>query len=241
MFAKRILFVKNTKIEGPGLLAKLVLERRISYDIIELDNGAHLPHSINYSGVVVLGGPDSANDSTSKMANEVNWVKKITDLGVPYLGICLGMQVLVKATGGQVTKNPVKEIGWKDPEGNPFQVELTQLGLTDPLFANMEHTLPIFHLHGETVVLEPGMVLLATGKHCTNQVVKVGKSAYGIQGHFEIDEASYEILIAQDADLKNMDIFALKNDYERAREAYMRVGRMLFGNFLNIIENEEKK
>src|SRR3990172_6768384 len=108
-----VLIAKNIDREGPGLLEEILKERSIAYETIDLDDGQLFPSPKKFAALVVLGGPDSANDSTEKMANELKRIKEALDAGVPYLGICLGMQALVKAAGGKVCKSNLKEVGWK--------------------------------------------------------------------------------------------------------------------------------
>nr|WP_287222515.1 gamma-glutamyl-gamma-aminobutyrate hydrolase family protein [Prosthecochloris sp.] len=64
------------------------------------------------SAVVTLGGPQSANDTDRAMRRELENLKAILDKKIPYLGICLGMQTLVKAAGGNVITCPIKETGF---------------------------------------------------------------------------------------------------------------------------------
>src|SRR3954468_16146854 len=98
----RVLIVKNVTREGPGLLTGLLDHHEIGYDVVDLNRGDALPDPTSYAALVVLGGPDSANDQTAKMATELPAVKKAVEAGMPYLGICLGLQVLVRAMGGKV-------------------------------------------------------------------------------------------------------------------------------------------
>ena len=142
---KKLLIVKNTTEEGPGLLEELLLERGIAYYIADLQQGEPFPEVENYQAVVVLGGPDSANDENEKMHMEQERIREILAVRIPYLGICLGLQTLVKAAGGKVVKSPLKEVGFKGPDGNYFSVELTQEGKNDPLFKGLEHSFQVFH------------------------------------------------------------------------------------------------
>ncbi len=230
----KVLIVKNIGREGPGLLLEVLHHHHIGYDSVDLENGENFPDPKGYSAIFVFGGPDSANDTTQKMAEELKRIKEAIDLNIPYLGLCLGMQALVKAGGGQVRKNHVKEIGFKDPEGNFFEVELTAVGKSDPLFSGLRSPLRIFHLHGETVQLAGGMELLAKGKFCENQVVKVGGNAYGIQGHIELTPKMFEEWRTQDPDLISLDQAALLRDYAAVREEYEKSGKQIIGNFLRI-------
>ena len=154
---KEILIIKNISREGGGLLEEELKVRNIRHIIIDLNQGGKFPPVENYGAVVVLGSPDSANDENKKMKNQLTCINQTLVAKIPYFGIYLGLQTLIKAAGGQVVKNPIKEVGFIDPEDNFFTVEVTD-----------------------------DMKLLATGKFCRNQIVKVGFNAYGIQCHFEL-------------------------------------------------------
>jgi len=128
---KSICIVKNITREGPGLLEDLLKEYGIKYSIIDLNQGQNFSSVENCAALVVLGGPDSANDENEKMHNELGRIKESIAAKIPYLGICLGLQTLVKASGGKVVRNPVQEIGFRDLENNPFTVDLTEEGKRD--------------------------------------------------------------------------------------------------------------
>jgi len=232
--AKEILILKNETREGPGILGELINELRISNTVIDLHKGKVPANIENYGAVIVLGGPDSANDQTDKMTEELEFIRKILELGIPYLGICLGLQVMVKAAGGKVVKSPVKEVGFRDCNGDLFSVELTQEGRHDALFSGLENSFTVFHLHGETVELNNKMTLLGTGKHYRNQIVRVGENAYGIQCHFELTEEMFELWLKEDADLLALDPAALRRDLAELKEKYNSTGRKLFTSFLGI-------
>ena len=231
---KEILIVQNITEEGPALLEELLIEKGIAYRIADLHKGDAFPMTDNFGAVVVLGGPDSANDENEKMRDELLRIRQVIDANTPYLGICLGMQTLVKAAGGKVVKSPVKEVGFKGPDDEFFTVELTDQGKGDPLFKGMEHGFLVFHLHGETVELTQEMVLLGKGKFCPNQIVKVGTKAYGIQCHFELTPEMFETWITEDPDLLQLDTPTLRADFESVKKQYTAVGRQLFANFLVI-------
>ena len=212
-----------------------MLGRSIPYQVVDLDQGEALPDNPNsYGAVVVCGGPDSANDDTDKMKEELAFISKVLEANLPYIGVCLGLQALVKAAGGRVIKSPLKEVGFKDPEGAQFEIELTTAGMVDPLFKSLETPFDVFHLHGETVEITNTMSVLGTGKHCTNQIVKVGESAYGIQCHFELTLEMFEVWLQEDADLLELDSSQLKKDFAAIQDSYTQTGNTLFTNFLNI-------
>lgn len=231
---KEILIVKNITREGPGLLEERLQERGIKYTIADLNHGDSFPSTESYGAVVVLGGPDSANDENKKMENELTRIREAIAARIPYLGICLGLQTLVKAAGGAVVKSPTKEVGFIDPEGNNFTVELTNEGKQDPLFEGLDNTFNVFHLHGETVELTNDMTLLGVGKFCRNQIAKIGTNAYGIQCHFELTPEMFEAWINEDPDLLQLNQEQLRTNFKAIQEEYTRVGRQLFENFLKI-------
>lgn len=233
---KEILILKNITREGPGLLEEILKEQNIIYKVVDLTKDEKFPPPENYGAVAILGGPDSANDETVKMQEERNFVKTVLDNNIPYIGICLGLQILVKVAGGAVYKSPFKEIGFRDHESHPFEViMLTHVGEHDPLFEEMGENFRVFQLHGETVKLTPEMKQLAIGRLVKNQVVKIGEKAYGIQCHFELTPEMFEAWISEDPDLLKLDRNMLRSEFQAIQQEYNRVGRQLFKNFLKIV------
>lgn len=228
---KKVLLVQNIARESGGLVEDVLKEKNIQFNIANLDQGDEFPAPINYSAIFVFGGPDSANDKTPKMQNEIKRIKEAIDAKIPYFGVCLGMQTLVKSIGGEVYKNPIKEIGWRDPKGDYFEINLTNEGMKDSIFKGIKSPLKMFQLHGEAVNLRDGMTLLAEGEYCKNQVLKVGDNAYGFQCHLELNKPMFERWIKEDADLKNLDINKLRGDYNKLKSEYERNGRTIINNF----------
>ena len=228
----RVLIVQNSESEGPGLLLEAIKEHGIKFNIIDLNKKQELPSPSHYSALIVLGGPDSANDKTKKTIAALKAIKEALDSKTPFLGICLGMQMLVKACNGNVFKSRIKEIGWRSHDKQFFRVFLTKKGKADALFKGIKSPVRIFQLHGETVKLKKGMRLLAEGRHCKNQVVKIGSNAYGIQGHLELSQKMFKKWIAEDTDLRLLDSALLKSDYAEIRSRYERTGKKMIENFL---------
>ncbi len=229
-----MLIVKNVPHEGPGLFEDILKKERVPYEIIDLDGGDCWTELKEYGAMLIMGGPDSANDGTDKMREEIQRLEKALELGIPMLGICLGLQALAKAAGGRVRINAMKEIGCKDRNGDPFDVRLTRHGKDDRLFDGCKDILPIFHLHGETVEITPEMDVLATGKWCENQVVKIGSGVYGIQGHWDVTRDSLAEWMEKDADLKALPRESLLSDWNEMQLLYFDAGRTVFRNFLRI-------
>jgi GMP synthase (glutamine-hydrolysing) len=231
---KKILIIKNESREGAGLLYEILREQNIDADEIDLNTGINFPSTLNYSALVVLGGPDSANDTTEKMITEIARIQEALNAKIPYLGICLGLQILTKAAGGNVLKNSVKETGFRGPDGELFKIELTDRGTKDPLFAELGDHFPVFQLHSETVEPTDSMTILGIGKFCRNQIIKVAEKSYGIQCHFELTREMFVQWMDEVDDLKAIDQEKCVEDFCSFYEEYTRTGKQLFRNFLKI-------
>lgn len=231
---RKILILQNITREGPGLLSQIISENGIKFDLVDISRGDSLPDFSAYAALIVLGGPSSANDGDDKMLGELDLIKEAVKNRIPYLGICLGLQTLVKAMGGVVRRNEVPEFTFKDSDGQPYVINLTEEGKADSLFADLPEQIRVFHLHGETVDLTPDMKLLATGDTCKNQVVKVGNNAYGLQCHFELTPELLNVWLEEDPDLQQFDKAHILNDWEEIKAEYTNIGKTLFNNFFKI-------
>lgn len=230
-----LLIIKNTKTEGPGLLSTVLREREIGSDMVEYYQDGILPPLSRYSAVIVLGGPQSANDTTEKMKDLIAYTRRILREDIPYFGICLGMQVLARAAGGRIGRCPVKEIGWRDATGEYYRMHLTERGRRDPLLAGIRGPVRLFQLHEE--MAEPSVCgeVLAFGDDCPVQLIKEGRYAYGIQGHIEVDEPLLKIIGKTDPGILPKARSSLIPDYQAIRDEYIGTGMTLFSNFLDII------
>ena len=233
MSSPRILIVKNVTREGPGLIGKILETHSIPCDLVDLDQGDPFPELESYHAMIVLGGPDSANDKTPKMLGELDQIRAWTASGRPYLGICLGLQLLVKASGGSVVKAVVKEVGFRDIKNDFYRVELTEDGRADPLFRDFDQSsFRVFQLHGETVEAVAGMTLLGFGRHCRHQVARLGQKAYGVQCHFELTREMFLSWLDEDDDLRKLPRESVCRDFDAMAAAYTADGEKLIRNFL---------
>jgi GMP synthase-like glutamine amidotransferase len=229
---KDILIVKNITRETPAGMQPLIEAHHDSFNIVELDLGQPFPDPKDYRAVIVLGGPNSANDETPRMLEEIYRVREAIEAGIPYLGICLGLQVAVKAMGGSVVKSPYKEIGLRDPNGAFFGVEINEAGQSDSLLQGLPTRFKTVELHGEMVELTEKMQLLGTGAFCRNQIVKIAPKAYGFQCHFEITPELLETLLQKDPDMSKLDRDQVRTDFEEIRSEYTMVAKTIIRNFL---------
>ena len=232
--SSKIYFIKNMTHEAAGLFSTFTEREKIPYEIVDLHRGKEFPEVLKGDAVVVLGGPDSANDRTPKILKELAAIRKCLQEEIPLLGVCLGLQLLVKAAGGTVFRNPVKEAGFRDPTGGWFEVELTPEGKSDPLLKGMPDVFKVFQLHGEAVGLVPSMTCLAKGRFCENQIVKIRKQVYGIQGHVELNETMFGEWCEADGDLRKMNTQELRGDFDAVFQEFQKGSEEIFKNFLKI-------
>jgi len=247
---KEALIVTNIHREQPGTILNVLRQRGWKTTVVNLDQGDAFPSPKTYGALIVMGGPPSANDSreqTPWMPQEIARIQEALAERVPYLGVCLGMQTLVKAAGGNIIQSPRKEVGFRDSYGEPpgtfYSVQLTEEGRRDPLFTGLPDTLPVFHLHGESVELpqtmNPSATLIATGDVVPNQVVRIGSNAYGTQGHFELTPEMLEVWLREDPDLLNVGkrgIEQVRKDFEQLQAEYTKTATTMYNNFFQLAE-----
>ncbi|MBT6198607.1 MAG: hypothetical protein HOI06_07430, partial [Pelagibacteraceae bacterium] len=103
---KKVLYVLHQKTSVTGDIGHKFKERGFEADIIRPPLGDNLPDNLStYSAIVVFGGPMSVNDDEDFIKEEIKWMKRVIDSDIPYLGICLGAQILAKYLGCDVVKN----------------------------------------------------------------------------------------------------------------------------------------
>jgi GMP synthase (glutamine-hydrolysing) len=177
------LIIKHVDIEGPGLIEYCLEQEKISYQILELKTGVHLPKLDGFTHIVFLGGPMNVyeEDLYPFLRDEDLFIKEAIQRGKSILGICLGAQLIVKALGAKVFKAPVKEIGWYD-------VSLTRIGSRDPLFSNLPKTFSVFQWHEDTFEIPKSAKLIATSSPVPRQAFRYGEKVYGLQFHLEVTE-----------------------------------------------------
>lgn len=176
---KPVLIFRHLLCEGPGYLADFLIRQNIPYQLIAIDQGDSIPNSLDHaSALVFMGGPMSVNDDLPWIEQELHLIRQAHQLGMPVLGHCLGGQLIAKALGGSVGRNPVKEIGWHPVDCNPD--DAAQLWLK-----GLPARFDAFHWHGETFELPPGATPLLSNDWCRNQAFAIG-NCLGLQCHVEM-------------------------------------------------------
>jgi GMP synthase-like glutamine amidotransferase len=178
----RALVIQHVAVEGPGVLEPLLRQHGWQLETVALYAGAQLPEQPqSYQAILVLGGPMGVDDEVAYpfLRTEHHFLQQAIAQEVPLLGICLGSQLLAKALGARVYRNPCKEIGW-------YTVELSPATRTDPLFTGVASPLQVFQWHGDAFDLPSGATALASSPLCTHQAFRYGKQVYGVLFHLEV-------------------------------------------------------
>ncbi|MCO5064527.1 MAG: glutamine amidotransferase [Rhizobiaceae bacterium] len=173
----KILIVLHQETSSPGRVGHLLLQEGFDLDIRRPPLGEPLPDTLeNHTGAVVFGGPMSANDTDEFVVRETNWLSVPLKENKPFLGICLGAQMLVNHLGGKVEghQDGLVEIGWYP------------LRPTDEGKELMDWPEMVYQFHREGFSLPVGATLLATSDTYTNQAFRYGENAWGIQFHAEL-------------------------------------------------------
>ena len=183
----RIRVFQHVPFEGLGALEPALQNRGCAIDYVRFFADDPLPAPADVDFLVAMGGPMSVNDEAALpwLAAEKEFIRRHAAAGKPFLGICLGAQLLASALGARVFPNRDKEIGWFPIEGVPAR---------DPAVFRFPATAAVFHWHGETFDLPPGAVHLARSRACENQAFQIGR-AIGLQFHLETTPATARALV----------------------------------------------
>jgi GMP synthase-like glutamine amidotransferase len=177
----RVLVLQHIACEHPGAFSEVMDERGVEPVAVELDEGEPLPDWRGFDAVLAMGGPMGAGDDDEHpwLADERRLVREAVEAGRPFLGVCLGVQLLAASLGAEVRSLDAPEVGL-------LPVELTPEGREDPLFAGLDEPIVSLQWHGDTFELPTGAVRLASSPAAPNQAFRSGASAYGVQFHLEV-------------------------------------------------------
>lgn len=171
------------------LIARRIRECHVFSQVIPCNTSAAELASLQPKGIILSGGPASVYDEGAPQLDP-----EILNLGIPVLGICYGMQILVKKLGGTVSSAPEREYG-------RAQLHIQKQG---ELFAGMDPEQTVWMSHGDKVTMEPSSIeTLAVTRNCEFAACQLkGRALYGIQFHPEVVHSPNGIQIIRNFCLK---------------------------------------
>lgn len=214
MARPKILVFQHVPYEPLGTLDPLLKDAgfRIRYVNFGREPNAR-PELEKYAALIVLGGPMNSDeiDRYPNLATELDLIREAVDRNMSVLGICLGAQLLAKALGGSVSRNPIREIGWYD-------VALTDAGAIDPVLSVFAPVQEVFQWHEDGISLPAGVVHLAASDASNVQAFRFGDHAYGFQFHLEVDSMLIERWLSVPANQATLQAEVGRIDPQSIRE-----------------------
>ena len=187
---KNILILQHISIETPGYILDLMQKDKFNLTTIELDEGEKIPANLNqFDGMFCMGGPMDTfmEEEYPWLTEEKKRIKEfVVDLKKPYLGFCLGCQLLGEVVGGKVVKSNPAEIGIMD-------VNFTKNKVGDNLFSKFPEKIKSLQWHSyevQGIENNQDITLLASSPVTKYQIFKYQNHAYGIQFHIEIKDTT---------------------------------------------------
>jgi GMP synthase-like glutamine amidotransferase len=179
----RILVFQHIACEHPGIFREFLQSDGIAWDAVELDGGQPIPALDRYDALWVMGGPMDVWQTDQHpwlIAEKAALRQAVLGRRMPYLGLCLGHQLLADALDGECQRMAKPEIG-------VLGVELTKEAHRDVLFRGLPTKAKALQWHSVEVTKLPAQAtVLARSPDCAVQAMRVGERAWGIQYHVEI-------------------------------------------------------
>ena len=226
----RLAVLSHEPQTGLGAFAEQLEAAGACYEVVRTTAGA-LPGSGGFDGVIALGGSLGVHDA--RLGEARGWIRNAVLAGVPFLGVCLGGQLLASALGARVARGRA-EVGLHD-------IFLTEAAGRDALFSGLPRRLEVPGWHEDSFDLVRGAVPLAGSVECTYQAFRFGAAAYGLQFHPELraDDLArwrgvdgYRTLAERTG--TNLDDLALA--LRRATPALDRLAEQLLGRWLDVVD-----
>jgi GMP synthase (glutamine-hydrolysing) len=232
---KQVLVLQHFQENPPGRVGDLLQEHQIAYDVLQVGTD-HLPNPMLYQALIVLGGTQHLYDKQKYpyTTHEEIYLHQAIRQGIPYLGMCLGGQLLANAFHATIRKLPKEHIGF-------LQIHFSDEGKRDPLYHGLPGYEQAFQWHEDCFALPAGAIALTHHTDGSNQAFRYGQHAYGIQYHVELTNAMLDTWL-HDLTLKDEFIDAYGNEVYKKVESdvtqlfptYAQHSRTLIENFLHI-------
>ena len=187
---KNVIVLQHIKIEDPGYIKDLMIKDNINLTTIELDEGEKIPNDLsNFDAMFCMGGPMDTwmEEDYPWLIDEKKRIKEfVVDLKKPYLGFCLGCQLLGEVIGGKVVRSEPSEIGILD-------IDFLKTKDEDNLFSSFPDKIKSLQWHSyEVQNLENNkdVTLIGSSNVSKYQIFRYQNHAYGIQFHIEIKDTT---------------------------------------------------
>lgn len=171
--------------EHPGVFRRFFLEDNIATTAVQLDEGGTIPDLSEFDALWVMGGPMDVwqeDEHPWLVAEKAAIRHAVVDLKMPYMGLCLGHQLLAEALGGEVGPSQQPEIGIMD-------VSLNKAGLQSPFLKGLSKTQKCLQWHSAEITRVPDSVeVLASTQACQAQAMSYGTHAITMQYHVELED-----------------------------------------------------
>lgn len=192
-----VLLVRHMPGERRDRVADSLVRRGYRLEQVWVAEGQPLPApEARHAGAVVYGGAQMASrpEEHDYLLAELRWIDRWIGAGKPYLGICLGAQMLARAAGARVASHAegLSEIGYVPIAPSENAPDFVPRGLG------------VYHWHCEGFELPSGAELLARGSVFENQAFRLGPDAYGLQYHPEVTLEMMESWMAEAAHMLSL-------------------------------------
>lgn len=220
--------IQNDPEVPPGLVTEELDRLGVAWRTVHPYRGEALPEISSTMAIIVMGGAMGANDDARHpfLTSLKSYMRILVEKEVPYLGICLGGQLLAAALGAEVISNVYREKG-------TLSVALTEAGAEDRLFRGIGREFVSFQWHNDSFGIPEGAVKLAFSDACPNQAFRIGPCAWGTQFHPEVDEAIVREWSAwtKETASRSEEFVA---EYRQQEAAYLEVSRRLMKSFVEV-------
>jgi GMP synthase-like glutamine amidotransferase len=175
--------------QNPGIFRDFAESQNISFHEVDLHAGEKIPELRDYDALWVMGGSMNVweEDKYPWLIDEKEAIRQaVKDLKMPFLGICLGHQLLAEALGGKAEKADNHEVGL-------FEITPTIEGQNHPLLNGFDSSEKWVNVHLVEVTEAPqGSRILASSNQCKNHIMQVSENAYSCQFHPEVCSHTFE-------------------------------------------------